>query len=109
MKINWQKFIRNIRKIQDTKKLFSMITKHTIAEKMYRYLNHDITLAQLVDWCEQVMNDGDIAEADTDVVAEVAARVGLADVKNFGLLWEDFEEMLKKLGYQLNFDLQKVA
>ena len=86
-----------------------MITKHTIADKMHSYLNHQISLAQLVDWCENVVNNGDIAQPDTDVVMEVAARVGLADVKNFGLLWEDFEELLKKLGYELNFNLKKVA
>ena len=86
-----------------------MITKHSIAEKMHHYLNHDISLAQLVDWCENVVNEGDITEQDTEVVTEVAARIGLADVKNFGLLWEDFEDLLGKLGYTLNFDLKKVA
>jgi hypothetical protein len=86
-----------------------MITRHTVAEKIHSYLNHDITLPQLVDWCESVVNEGDIADEDTDIVMEVATRIGLADVENFGLLWEDCDAMLKKLGYELNFDLKKVA
>jgi cobyrinic acid a,c-diamide synthase len=86
-----------------------MITRHTVAEKIYHYLNHHLTLAQLVDWCENVLNDGEIADEDIEVVSEVAARVGVADVSNFGLLWKECEELLKKLGYELNFDLKKVA
>lgn len=86
-----------------------MITRHTVAEKLHHYLNHEVSLTELVDWCENVVTEGDIADEDTDVVMDVAARVGLADVENFGLLWEDCDAMLKKLGYELNFDLKKVA
>jgi hypothetical protein len=53
--------------------------------------------------------DGDIAEEDMEVVSEVTARIGLADANNFGLLWEDCDEMLAKLGYKLHLDLLKVA
>lgn len=84
-------------------------TKKITAEKINDYLNHRITLAQLVLWCENIMLDAEIAEEDTDVVAEVAARIGVADVTNFGLLWNECDELLRKLGYELNFDLKKVA
>jgi len=86
-----------------------MITRHTVAQKIYSYLNHQITLSQLVDWCENLMMDAEINEQDIEVVSEVAARIGVADVENFGLLWEDCEQLLAKLGYRLNFDLSKVA
>jgi len=86
-----------------------MVTRQTVAEKIYNYLNHSITLAELVDWCENVMHDEEIANNDIEVVSEVAARIGLADVKNFGLLWNECDELLRKLGYELNFDLKKVA
>lgn len=86
-----------------------MITRHTVAQKIFSYLNHEISLSELVDWCENVMMDGEIAEQDIDVVSEVATRIGVADVKNFGLLWEECEELLSKLGYRLHFDLSKVA
>ena len=86
-----------------------MITKHIVAEKLYSYLNHEITLPQLVDWSENVVNEEDIAEEDTDAVMSVATRIGVADVENFGLLWKDCDDMLHQLGYELNFDLKKVA
>jgi len=86
-----------------------MITRHTVAEKIHDYLNHRITLAQLVDWCENIMQDAAVAEQDIEVVSEVAARIGVADAANFGLLWKECDELLHKLGYELNFDLKKVA
>ncbi len=86
-----------------------MITRHLVAEKLHSYLNHEITLAQLVDWCENVVNEGEIDDKDTDVVMAAATLIGLADVDNFGLLWQDCDSILKTLGYELNFDLKKVA
>lgn len=86
-----------------------MITRHIVANKIYSYLNHQTTLNELVDWCENVMLEGEVAEGDAEVVGEVVSRLGLANVKNFGLLWEECETLLRKLGYQLNFDLLKVA
>jgi hypothetical protein len=86
-----------------------MITKQTVAEKINSYLNHQITLAQLVDWSENVLSDGEIADEDIDIVSEVVARLGVADVKNFGLLWEECDALLQKLGYKLEFKVNRVA
>ncbi len=86
-----------------------MVTKHSVAVKIYNYLNHTIELAELVDWCENVMVEGEIVEQDTELISEVVARIGVADVNNFGLLWKECDELLRKLGYQLDFDLKEVA
>jgi hypothetical protein len=86
-----------------------MINRHTVAQKIFDYLNHTISINELVDWCENVMIDGEIEESDTDTVNEVVARIGVADVDNFGLLWEDCEKLLAQLGYKLHLDLAKVA
>lgn len=87
-----------------------MITRHTVAKKIYDYLNRDISLEQLVDWCENVlMNNEVLVEKDAEVIGEVVARIGVADVKNFGLLWEDCDNLLHKLGYRLDIELSKVA
>ncbi len=86
-----------------------MITKQTVAEKINDYLTHQISLAELVDWCEYVLLDGEIADSDVEIVSEVAARLGVADVRNFGLLWEECDSLLQKLGYQLQVKVNKVA
>ena len=43
--------------------------------------------------------DGDLDERDLAVLRQVVARIGLADVRAFGLTWEDCEELLHQLGY----------
>lgn len=75
------------------------ITKRTVANKIAAYLHHEITLAQLVDWAEIAMMDGELAESDAKTLSAVIARLGVADVRTFGLAWDDCEELLRKLGY----------
>jgi cobyrinic acid a,c-diamide synthase len=75
------------------------ITKQTVADKIAAYLHHEITLAQLVDWAEQTVMEGELAEGDAETLATVIARLGVADVRAFGLAWEDCEELLRKLGF----------
>jgi hypothetical protein len=75
------------------------ITKQAVADKLAAWLHHELTLAELVDWAEDVLMDGDLAEADTELLAAVLARIGLADVSAFGLTWEDCEALLHKLGF----------
>jgi hypothetical protein len=53
----------------------------------------------LVDWSEGVLLDGEIDENDTATIASVIARLGVADVRAFGLAWEDCEELLRRLGF----------
>ncbi len=75
------------------------ITKKAVADKIAAYLHHEITLAQLVDWSEHVLLDGELAEHDAKTLSSVIAHLGVADVRAFGLAWEDCEELLKKLGF----------
>jgi cobyrinic acid a,c-diamide synthase len=75
------------------------ITKQTVADKIAAYLHHEITLAQLVDWAESAMLDGVLAERDAKILSSVIARLGVADVRAFGLAWDDCEELLRKLGF----------
>ena len=75
------------------------ITKQTVADKIAAYLHHEITLAQLVDWAENIMMDGELAERDAQTLSSVIARLGVADVRAFGLAWDDCEELLHKLGF----------
>jgi hypothetical protein len=75
------------------------ITKQTVAKQIAAYLHHDITLDQLVDWSESVLMDGELAERDAETLSLVIARLGVANVRAFGLAWEDCEELLGKLGF----------
>ena len=76
-----------------------MITKQTAAAKIAAYLHHELTLAELVDWSENALMDGEFDETDATAIAKVTARLGVADVRAFGLTWEDCEELLNQLGF----------
>ena len=75
------------------------ITKQTVAGKIAAYLQHEITLAQLVDWSECALMEGEFPERDAHTLASVVARLGVADVRAFGLTWEDCEVLLRSVGF----------
>jgi hypothetical protein len=76
-----------------------MVSRKIVADKLAAYLHHEISLSELIDWAESQMMDGEFDERDMPVVRDVVARLGLADVRAFGLAWEDCEELLRKLGF----------
>ncbi|MBM3127517.1 MAG: hypothetical protein FJ009_02655 [Chloroflexi bacterium] len=78
-----------------------MITRQIVHNQILAYLNHEITLAQLVDWAENVMNEGALEPRDAPLLADTVARIGAADVEGFGLTWEDCYNFLSRLGYKI--------
>jgi cobyrinic acid a,c-diamide synthase len=81
------------------------ITKQTVADKIAAYLRHEISLATLVDWAEVAMVDGEFAEDHVSTLSAVVSRIGVADVRAFGLTWEDCERLLGQLGYAARVDI----
>ena len=82
-----------------------LVTKPTAAEKLAAFLHHEISLAQLVDWAESALLDGEFADQDTDSLRFVVSRLGVADVRAFGLTWEDCENLLDRLGYRTRVEV----
>lgn len=78
-----------------------MITRQTVRDQVIAYLNHKITLSQLVDWAENAMNEGVLDSRDAPILRDIIARIGVADVKNFGLTWDDCYSFLSQLGYKV--------
>ncbi len=81
------------------------ITRKFVAEQLAAYLRHEMPLPQLVDWAENATLDGEFAPADAPVLTPVVARLGVADVRAFGLTWEDCEQLLRTLGYAAHVEL----
>jgi len=77
-----------------------MITRQTVANKIASYLHGKLSQAELVDWAESAMMHADFDQADMDVLSDIVGRLGLADVAEFGLRWQDCEEFLRRLGYR---------
>lgn len=82
-----------------------MITRQTIGKQLRAYLNSELSLAQLVDWAETAMVDDEMEEGYDRMLFDMLARIGVADVKEFELSWQDIVDMLDKLGYRANVAL----
>lgn len=78
----------------------NVITRQHLAQKLIDYLHNRLTLAELVDWAEEAMMEGNFADEDYDTLHDIITRLGLADVRAFGLTWEDYQNYLSRLGYQ---------
>ncbi len=81
------------------------ITRQIAAKKLIDYLQHLISLKELVDWAEWAMMEPEFEEKDSELLREVIGYLGLADVKAFGLTWDDFEKFLFRLGYQIKISI----
>ena len=76
-----------------------LITRQVVADKLAAYLQHELSLAGLVDWAETAIMDGEFDPQHLTAIRDVVARLGVADVRTFGLTWDDCEQLLKQLGY----------
>lgn len=81
------------------------VTRHAVAERLAAYLHHRISLDELVDWAEDALMKEEFYASDAEVIAAVVARIGVADVRAFGLAWDDCEELLRQLGYSARIDI----
>jgi len=76
-----------------------LVTKDILIERLTEYLNGKISLDDLVDWAEKMLCEEDFDKKDFELIRDILARLGLADVKEFGLSWEDCCEYLHRLGH----------
>ncbi len=73
-----------------------------VGQKLVDHLQHRITLEELVEWAESTMMEADFDEKNLETIRDIVSRLGLADVKAFGMTWEDCEGFLSRLGYEVS-------
>ncbi len=85
------------------------ITRRIVRDQLLAYLNHAITLDQLVDWAENALCNGEVDAQDAELLTQMVARLGLADVRAFGLSWDDCSDLLTQLGYTVHVEAIPMA
>lgn len=55
------------------------------------------------------MMEGELDPNHFETLRDIVSRLGLADVRKLGLAWEDCEEFLLCLGYQVRIEVSEVA
>jgi hypothetical protein len=86
-----------------------MITRKETIQKIKEYLTGDLTEENLVDWAEDAIMNEDFEENYYEPIRNSIARLGVADVKAFGLSWKDCEDILESLGCKIKIEFLEVA
>ena len=86
-----------------------VITKKTVADQILKYVNRKISVDDLVNWAEDAIQDADFDKRGVVLLRDIVGRLGLADVKEFGLTWDDCYEHLRKLGYDISVTVSKTG
>ena len=86
-----------------------VVTKKILVDKLLSYINRQLDLAALVAWSEEMMQEADLDEKDFELIRDVLSRIGLADVREFGLSWDDCYDYLHKLGFDVKVELLEVS
>jgi cobyrinic acid a,c-diamide synthase len=76
-----------------------LITCETVVDQLSAHLHHELSLDSLVAWAESAIMDGEFDPTYLLTIRDVVARIGVADVRAFGLAWENCEQLLTQLGY----------
>lgn len=84
-----------------------IVTRKMLVEMLLKYINRTISLTVLVDWAEEMVREADFEEGYFELVEDIIARIGLADVREFGLTWDDCYDYLHKLGYDVKVELSE--
>ena len=73
------------------------ITSEVLTDRIRTYLQHQVSLEELVEWAENAMMDGTFEETEDYALRDITGRLGVADVKAFRLSEDDFEQFLSQL------------
>ncbi len=76
-----------------------VITRQVVSEKLLAYLNHELSLDELVDWAENTFIDDALEpDEDVDLLNDILMVLAAADTAQFPLTWEICSDFLEKLG-----------
>ena len=83
------------------------VTAEILAEKITDYLLRRTSIKELVDWSENMIMEAEYSDEDFESIREILAHLGVANVRQFGLSWDNCYEFLDRLGYQLDIKVSK--
>ncbi|HLG29279.1 MAG TPA: hypothetical protein VI387_03640 [Candidatus Brocadiales bacterium] len=86
-----------------------IVMKQTLAYMLIKYINREIDLLNLVNWAEDMIKEADFESENFELLRDIVARLGLANVREFGLSWDDCYDYLHKLGYNVKVEVSEVT
>lgn len=86
-----------------------IVMKQTLAYMLIKYINREIDLLELINWAEDMLKEADFESKNFELLRDILAHIGLADVREFGLSWDDCYNYLHKLGYNVKVEVSEVT
>ena len=86
-----------------------IITRKILARMLIKYINREIDLSNLINWAEDMIVDANFEDEHFELLRDILARIGLADVREFGLSWDDCYVYLHRLGYDIKVEVSEVS
>ena len=80
-----------------------------MADKILAYLHHELPLAELVAWCVSAAFGAPLMPGTEDVLTPILMRLSVSDVEAFSLSWEEWEAIMRQLGYRLEVVARQAA
>ena len=84
-----------------------IVTRKMLSGMLIKYINREIDLSSLISWAEEMMKDADFENGYFELLRDILARIGLADVREFGLNWDDCYDYLHSLGYDVRVEVSE--
>ena len=81
------------------------IASEDVVSRLTGYLQHELTLDELVGWAEEAMVDAEFEDDRYEAIRDIVSRLGVADVRAFGPTWEDCEQFLGRLGCKVRVEV----
>jgi len=85
------------------------LTRQTVADQLLAYLHHKLPLPELVAWCEWAAFEAPLVPGTEEVLMPILMRLGVSDVEAFSLSWEEWEDIMRQLGYELHVVARQAA
>lgn len=83
------------------------MTRQMVLEKLNAYLNHRLSLAELVDWAENTLIEPNIPDdEDADTLMDVLMYLGAADSRGFPLTWDVLTGFVEQLGGRIHASVE---
>ena len=86
-----------------------MVSKKIIAAQLLGYMQHKLSLLELIDWAEKAILNGGFENGHEETIRTVLGRLAAADSTAFGMLWENCNELMRALGYVVKVEAALVA
>lgn len=80
-----------------------MITRQIILQQINAYLNHELSLAEMVNWAENALIEPNIPEdEEVDRLMDIVMYLGAADTRGFPLTWDILSGFVEQLGGRIH-------